>query len=145
MCSVSSAKRCVLPNGPTPLRESPPLPFIDTRRDGVHAQGIMEVVVFSPNRGDVLLSRGQARYPRARRRRGAWSRASAGSPRARRRSPRGSEGVRTGRTAYVGHVLGFFESFPFFQIRRVLRAFVDPIALHAFVFRAILVPLLGCP
>ena len=58
--------------------------------------------------GDVLLSRGQARYPRtrrddppprgwaryprARRRRGARSRASAGSPRARRRSPCGSEG-----------------------------------------------------
>ena len=35
-----------------------------------------------------------------------------GSPRARRRSPRGSEGVRMGR------VLGFFESFPFFQIGR---------------------------
>src|SRR6185436_17475416 len=40
---------CVLPNGPTPLRESPPPPFIDTRRDGVHAQGIVEVVVFSLN------------------------------------------------------------------------------------------------
>jgi len=30
--------------------------------------------------------------------------------------PRGTEGVRMGRTAYVGRVLGFFESFPFFQI-----------------------------
>ena len=30
-------------------------PFIDTRRDGVHAQGIMEVVVFSPNRGGVVI------------------------------------------------------------------------------------------
>ena len=33
-----------------PLKGSPPPPFIDTRRDGVHAQGIVEVVVFSPNR-----------------------------------------------------------------------------------------------
>ena len=46
----------------------------------------------------------------------------------------------TGHTAYVGHVLGFFESFPFFQIRRRLRAFVGPVAQHAFVFKAILVP-----
>ena len=45
-----------------------------------------------------------------------------------------------GRTAYVGRVLGFFESFPFFQIRRRLQAFVGPVAQHAFVFRAILVP-----
>ena len=29
-------------------------PFIDTRRDSVHAQGIVEVVVFSPNRGDAV-------------------------------------------------------------------------------------------
>jgi len=28
--------------------------------------------------------------------------------------------VRMGRTAYVGRVLGFFESFPFFQIGRRL-------------------------
>ena len=28
------------------LKGSPPPPFIDTRRDGVHAQGIVEVVVF---------------------------------------------------------------------------------------------------
>ena len=34
-----------------PLRLSPPPPFIDTRRGGVHAQEIVEVVVFSPNRG----------------------------------------------------------------------------------------------
>ena len=54
MCSASSAKRCVLPNGPTPLSERPP-PFINTRRDGVHAQGVMKVVVFSPNhRGAVV-------------------------------------------------------------------------------------------
>ena len=52
----------------------------------------------------------------------------------------GPRGVRTGRTVYVGRVLGFFESFPFFQIRRRLQAFVDPVAQHAFVFRAILVP-----
>ena len=38
-----------------PLKESPPPPFIDTRRDGVHAQGIVEVVIFSPNhRGAVV-------------------------------------------------------------------------------------------
>ena len=30
------------------------------------------------------------------------------------------KGVRMGHTAYVGHVLGFFESFPFFQIGRRL-------------------------
>ena len=32
----------------------------------------------------------------------------------------GSRGVRMGRTEYMGHVLGFFESFPFFQIGRRL-------------------------
>ena len=55
MCSGSSAEYCVLPNGPTPLRESPPPPFIDTRRGGVHAQGIVEVVVLSPNRGGAVV------------------------------------------------------------------------------------------
>ena len=54
--------------------------------------------------------------------------------------PTGPRGVQTGRTGYVGRVLGFFESFPFFQIRRGLQAFVGPVAQHAFVFRAILVP-----
>ena len=34
--------------------------------------------------------------------------------------PAGLRGVRMGRTAYVGCVLGFFESFPFFQIGRRL-------------------------
>ena len=34
--------------------------------------------------------------------------------------PAGPRGVRMGRTAYVGRVLGFFESFPFFQIGRKL-------------------------
>jgi hypothetical protein len=34
-----------------PLKGSPPPLFIDTRRDGVHSQGIVEVVVFPPNRG----------------------------------------------------------------------------------------------
>ena len=34
-----------------PLKGSPPPPFIVTRRDGVHAQGVVEVVVFTPNRG----------------------------------------------------------------------------------------------
>jgi len=46
---MSSVERCVLPNGPTPLRESPPPPFIDTKRDGVHAQGIVEVVAKLPS------------------------------------------------------------------------------------------------
>ena len=55
MCSASNAKRCVLPNEPTPLRESPPPPFIDTRRGGVHAQEIVEVVVFSPNCGGAVV------------------------------------------------------------------------------------------
>ena len=55
MRSASGAKRCVLPNGPTPLRERPPPPFIDTRRDGVHAQGVMKVVVFSPNCGGAVV------------------------------------------------------------------------------------------
>ena len=55
VCSASSAKRCVLSNGPTPLRERPPPPFIDTRRDGVHAQGVMKVVVFSPNCGGAVV------------------------------------------------------------------------------------------
>ena len=48
--------------------------------------------------------------------------------------PAGSRGVRTGRTAYVGRVLCFFESFTFFQIGRRLQAFVVPIAQHAFGF-----------
>ena len=34
--------------------------------------------------------------------------------------PAGPRGVRMGRTAYVGRVLGFFESFPFFLIGRRL-------------------------
>ena len=51
---MSSAERCVLPNGPTTLRESPP-PFIDKRRDSVHAQGIMKVIVVSPNRGGAVV------------------------------------------------------------------------------------------
>ena len=34
--------------------------------------------------------------------------------------PRVREGVQRGRTAYVGRVLGFFESFPFFQVGRRL-------------------------
>ena len=51
--------------------------------------------------------------------------------------PAGPRGVQTGRTTYVGRVIGFFESFPFFQIRRGLQAFVGPVAQYAFVFRAI--------
>ena len=49
--------------------------------------------------------------------------------------PAGPRGVRTGRTVYVGRELGLFESFPFFQIRRGLWAFVGPVAQHAFVLR----------
>jgi len=40
----------------------------------------------------------------------------------------GSRGVRMGRTVYVGRVLSFFESFPFFQIGRRLWAFMGPVA-----------------
>ena len=50
-------------------------------------------------------------------------------------TPRVRGGVRTGRTAYVGRVLGFFESFPFFQLGRRLWAFVGPVAQYAFVLR----------
>ena len=74
------------------------------------------------------LSRGLARYPRARRRREALSRVSAGSPRARRRLSRGFEGVRMGCTVFTGRGLGFFESFPFLWIGGRLQAFVGPIA-----------------
>ena len=41
--------------------------------------------------------------------------------------PAGPRAVRMGRTAYVGRVLGFFKSFPFFQIGRRLWAFVGPV------------------
>ena len=37
------------------LRESPPPPFIGTRRGSVHPQEIVEVVVFSPNRGGAVV------------------------------------------------------------------------------------------
>ena len=47
MCSASSAKRSFSPTEwADPPRERSPPPFIDTRRDGVHALGIMEVIVF---------------------------------------------------------------------------------------------------
>ena len=39
-----------------------------------------------------------------------------------------------GRTAYVGRVLGFFESFTFSHIGRRLQAFVGPVAQHVFAF-----------
>ena len=42
--------------------------------------------------------------------------------------PAGSRGVRMGRTVYVGRILGFFESFPFFQIGRMLYVLVGPVA-----------------
>ena len=43
-------------------------------------------------------------------------------------APRVRGGVRMGRTVYVDHVLGFFESFPFFRIGRWLYVFVGPVA-----------------
>ena len=55
-------------------------------------------------------------------------------------TPRVRVGCGRAALAYVGRVLDFFESFPFFQIRRGLQAFADPVAQHAFIFRAILVP-----
>ena len=54
--------------------------------------------------------------------------------------PAGPRGVRMGR------MLGFFETFPFFQTGRRPWAFVGPVAQHVFAFfRVILVPRLGCP
>ena len=54
---LSGVECCVLLNGSDrdPLKGSPPPLFIDTRSDGVHAQGIVEVVVFSPNRGGAVV------------------------------------------------------------------------------------------
>ena len=46
----------------------------------------------------------------------------------------GSRGVRMGRSVYVGRVLVFFESFPFFRIGRRLKAFMGPVAQHVFAF-----------
>ena len=55
--------------------------------------------------------------------------------------PAGSRGVRMGRTAYVGRVLGFFESFPFFQIGKEVVGLRGPGCLACVcVFMAILVP-----
>ena len=52
----------------------------------------------------------------------------------------GSRGMR------MGHTLGSFESFPFFRIGSRPWAFVGPVALTGVcVFKAILVPRLGCP
>ena len=54
--------------------------------------------------------------------------------------PAGPRGMRMGRT------LGFFESFAFFQAGRRPWALVGPTALTGVcVFKAILVPRLGCP
>ena len=70
--------------------------------------------------GDDPPPRGWARYPRARRRRGARSRVSMVALERDGDHPAGPRGVRMDRTEYVGRVLGFFESFPFFQIGRRL-------------------------
>ena len=46
----------------------------------------------------------------------------------------------------MGRTLGFFESFAFFQAGRRPWAFVGPTALIGVcVFKAVLVPRLGCP
>ena len=42
--------------------------------------------------------------------------------------PAGSRGAWMGRTVSVGHMLGFFESFPFFRIGRRPWAFAGPVA-----------------
>ena len=54
---LSGAECCVLSNESDrdPLKGSPPPPFIDTRRDSVHAQRIVEVIVFSPNCGGAVV------------------------------------------------------------------------------------------
>ena len=54
---LSGVECCGLSNGSdrNPLKGSPPPPFIDTKRDGVHVQGIVEVVVFPPNRGGAVV------------------------------------------------------------------------------------------
>ena len=57
----------------------------------------------------------------------------------------GSRGVRTSRTEYVGRVLGFFESFPFFQLGRWLWGFVGPVAQHVFAFYGDFSPLIRVP
>ena len=41
--------------GSLPPKIEPASPFIDTRRGGVHVQEIVEVVVFSPNRGGTVV------------------------------------------------------------------------------------------
>ena len=45
MCSIEWSD-CVTMIANVPFKGSPPPPFIVTRRDGVHAQGNVEVVVF---------------------------------------------------------------------------------------------------
>jgi len=72
--------------------------------------------------GDVLPARGEIRYPRARRRCGAQSRVSMGALERDGDHPAGPRGVRMGR------MLGFFDSFPFFQIGRRPWAFVGSVA-----------------
>ena len=54
MCSIEWSD-CVTMIANVPFKGSPPPPFIVTRRDGVHAQGIMEVIIFSPNRGGAVV------------------------------------------------------------------------------------------
>ena len=90
--------------------------------------------------GGGLPARGWVRYPRARRRCGARSRAPMGTLERGEDRPVGPRGAR------MGHMLGFFESFTFLQIGRRPWAFAGPVALtRVCVFRVILVPRLGCP
>ena len=50
------------------------------------------------------------------------------------------------RRVRMGRMLGFFESFPFFQIGRRPWAFVGSVAHYVFAFfRVTLVSRLGCP
>ena len=59
---------------------------------------------------------------------------------------RGGNHLVVPRGVQMGRMLGFFESFPFFQIGRRPLAFVGPVAYHVFAFfRVTLVPRLGCP
>ena len=50
MCSIEWSD-CVTMIANVPCKGSPPPPFIVTRRDGVHEQGIVDVVVFPRTAG----------------------------------------------------------------------------------------------
>ena len=73
--------------------------------------------------GSLPSSEAEVRWPRARRRCRAQSRVPVGSLERCGDRPAGPRGMR------MGHMLGFFEFFPFFQFGRRLWAFVGPAAL----------------